>query len=45
MNIESEAQGEEEDYDEYVIADKEKIALWTGNDQKRRKPESLLTTP
>ncbi|PKK64484.1 hypothetical protein RhiirC2_716246 [Rhizophagus irregularis] len=44
-NIEGEAQGKEEDYDEYVIADKEKIAFWTGNDQKRRKPESLLTTP
>ncbi|GBC14234.2 hypothetical protein RIR_jg39025.t1 [Rhizophagus irregularis DAOM 181602=DAOM 197198] len=45
LNLKVEAQGEEEDYDEYVIADKEKIALWTGNDQKRRKPESLLTTP
>lgn len=43
-NIEGEAKGKEEDYDEYVIADKEKIAFWTGNDQKRRKPESLLTT-
>jgi hypothetical protein len=43
MNNAGEALGEKANDEEYVSADKEEIAFWVSNNQKRRKMEPLLT--
>ncbi len=45
MDNKGKAQGEKENEEEYVSADKKEIAFWADNNQKRRKNRIALNIP